>query len=137
MFNINELHHSNLGPGSLDFGVHSTFSQELNLLSEELKDQEQPETSDHVTDLDQSIRNLALTQQQLAAPPAKSRKRKAPTLHESDWAPYRNRIIELHILANRPLKEVREAIEKEFGFCAVYVPGRRHNDSYVLTQLHV
>ncbi|KAF1936341.1 hypothetical protein EJ02DRAFT_359368, partial [Clathrospora elynae] len=51
--------------------------------------------------------------------PSKFRKKKALTLHESDWASYKDRIIELHILENRPLREVREIMEKEFGFCAV------------------
>ncbi|KAF1838133.1 hypothetical protein BDW02DRAFT_489931 [Decorospora gaudefroyi] len=51
-------------------------------------------------------------------PPAIPRRKKAPTLRESDWEPYKARIIELHITQKRPLPEVRLLIEKEYGFTA-------------------
>ena len=56
-------------------------------------------------------------------PPTKTRKRKAPTLRAVEWEPYKARIIELHITQNPPLslKEVKDTMEKEFGFVAEYV----------------
>jgi len=54
-------------------------------------------------------------------PPARPRKRKAPTLRAGDWEPYKAQIIELHITQGLPLKEVRERMEKGFGFSAEYV----------------
>ena len=54
-------------------------------------------------------------------PPARPRKRKAPTLRAGDWEPYKAQIIELHITQGLPLKEVKERMEKEFGFSAEYV----------------
>ena len=54
-------------------------------------------------------------------PPAKPRKRKAPTLRADAWEPYKARIIELHIQQGLPLREVKENIMKEFGFTAKYV----------------
>jgi hypothetical protein len=53
-------------------------------------------------------------------PPAKKRKKKAPTLRADQWEPYRDRIKELHIDQNLPLREVKNVIEREFGFTAVY-----------------
>lgn len=50
-------------------------------------------------------------------PPPKPRKRKAPTLRESDWEPYRERITELYA-TKMPLKVVKHTIESETGFCA-------------------
>jgi len=52
---------------------------------------------------------------------ARPRKKKAPTLRESDWGPYKDRIIQLHHVEKRPLPEVRILIEQEFGFSAEYV----------------
>lgn len=49
------------------------------------------------------------------------RKKKARTLRESDWEPYKDRIIQLHHVEKRPLPEVRILIEQEFGFIAEYV----------------
>lgn len=54
-------------------------------------------------------------------PPIRPRKRKAPTLHANAWEPYKARIVELHITQGVPLKEVKEHVEKEFGFVAEYV----------------
>jgi hypothetical protein len=51
-------------------------------------------------------------------PPAPSRKKKAPTLRASDWEPYKARIIELHIVQNLSIPNVRSIIEEEFGFKA-------------------
>ena len=58
-------------------------------------------------------------------PPSRPRKRKAPTLRASDWEPYKDQIIELHTNQGLPLKEVREKMEKEFGFSAEYVTNLR------------
>jgi hypothetical protein len=49
---------------------------------------------------------------------ARPRKKKAQTLRESDWEPYRNKIIELHITRKLPLPKVKALIEEEFGFTA-------------------
>ena len=56
-------------------------------------------------------------------PPTKTRKKKAPTLRPADWEPYKARIIELHITQDPPLslKEVKDTMEREFGFVAEYV----------------
>lgn len=51
-------------------------------------------------------------------PPAKPRKRKAPTLRADDWEPYKARIIELHIEQDTPLRKVKEMMERETGFTA-------------------
>lgn len=51
-------------------------------------------------------------------PPTKTRKRKAPTLRREAWDPYQDRIKELHITQRLPLREVKDIIEKEFGFIA-------------------
>ncbi|KAF2829125.1 hypothetical protein CC86DRAFT_368201 [Ophiobolus disseminans] len=50
-------------------------------------------------------------------PPAKTRKRKAPTLRESDWEPYKDQINELYT-SGMPLKQVKEFIEAEHSFHA-------------------
>jgi hypothetical protein len=54
-------------------------------------------------------------------PPIKPRKGKVPTLRSEAWQPYKNRIIELHITQDLPLREVKNIIEKESGFTAEYV----------------
>ncbi|KAJ4305590.1 hypothetical protein N0V90_001121 [Kalmusia sp. IMI 367209] len=51
-------------------------------------------------------------------PPARPRKRKAPTLRADDWGLYKNRILDLHISQNLPLPKVRQMIEEEYGFKA-------------------
>ncbi|KAF2114628.1 hypothetical protein BDV96DRAFT_647324 [Lophiotrema nucula] len=51
-------------------------------------------------------------------PPTQSRKRKAPTLRAEDWEPYRDRIVDLHITQDLPLKEVKQTMKDEFGFSA-------------------
>jgi hypothetical protein len=53
-------------------------------------------------------------------PPGKSRKKKAPTLRESDWKPHQGRITELYT-SGMPLKEVKDVIELETSFSAEYV----------------
>ncbi|KAH7255284.1 uncharacterized protein BKA55DRAFT_537697 [Fusarium redolens] len=55
---------------------------------------------------------------QSMAPPPKQRRKKAPTLRAKDWEPYKARVLELHDTQKKPLNEVREIIEKEFGFTA-------------------
>lgn len=59
-------------------------------------------------------------------PPARPRKRKAPTLRESDWAPYKDQVDELYT-SGMPLKKVKEIIEVEHGFCAEYVSFGKHS----------
>lgn len=53
----------------------------------------------------------------MALPP-KSRKSKATKLKETDWKPYKNIIIDLHVRLRQPLPKVREYMEKELGFVA-------------------
>lgn len=50
------------------------------------------------------------------APSRPMRKPKARTLHNEDWAPVKNRVVEL--LKEKPLGEVRSMIFTEFGFQA-------------------
>jgi hypothetical protein len=56
--------------------------------------------------------------------PAKTRKPKAPTLKDADWAPHKDLIIDLHITQQKPLKWVRAYMEKEHMFRAAYEPSR-------------
>lgn len=51
--------------------------------------------------------------------PVKIRKRKAPTLKEKDWEPYKIRVLQLHVNQDKPLTEVK-AIMEESGFQAEY-----------------
>jgi Clr5 domain len=51
-------------------------------------------------------------------PSAKTRKRKAPKLNAEAWEPHKPHIKWLHIDLGLPLKEVKERMEKEFGFRA-------------------
>lgn len=57
----------------------------------------------------------------IAIPDTRARKKKARTLRESDWEPYKDRIIQLHLTEKRPLTEVKTTVEQEFGFTAEYV----------------
>jgi len=73
-----------------------------------------------------SEENATSSQLQTPPPPnpiadARPRKKKAQTLRETDWEPYKDRIIQLHVTEKRPLSEVRILIEQEFGFNAEYV----------------
>jgi Clr5 domain len=58
---------------------------------------------------------------QTMGPPTNTRRKKAPTLRCEAWAPYKDRIIELHITQGLPLREVKIIIENDFGFIAEYV----------------
>lgn len=55
------------------------------------------------------------------APPRRPRRKKAPTLRNTDWEPYKDRILDLHATLGLPLGEVKRKIEDEFGFIATYV----------------
>lgn len=57
----------------------------------------------------------------LMGPPAKQRKRKAPTLRADAWEPYKDHVIRLHINEGKSLPEVKEIMEREFHFKAEYV----------------
>ena len=47
-----------------------------------------------------------------------TRKRKAPTLRDQDWEPYKKRILELHMKPNLTQKDVMDLINQEYGFKA-------------------
>ena len=49
---------------------------------------------------------------------APGRKRKAPTLKDSDWEPMKVRITQLYVEENLTVPRLREAIQTEFGFQA-------------------
>ncbi|KAF5699931.1 kinesin light chain 2 [Fusarium mundagurra] len=51
-------------------------------------------------------------------PPRKSRKKKAPTLRDEDFEPFKDRILELYETQKLPLEKVKSIIEEEFGFTA-------------------
>ncbi|KAF5605945.1 kinesin light chain 2 [Fusarium subglutinans] len=51
-------------------------------------------------------------------PPRKSRKKKAPTLRDEDFEPFKDRILELYETHKLPLEKVKTVIEEEFGFTA-------------------
>ena len=53
-------------------------------------------------------------------PRARSRKKKAPTLRERDWAPYKDQIINLYD-SGMPLKRLKATVEAQTGFHAEYV----------------
>ena len=58
------------------------------------------------------------------SPPPKRRKKKAPTLRDKDWEPYKDRILELRDTQELSLQEIKETIEKEYGFTAEYGSSR-------------
>jgi hypothetical protein len=58
-------------------------------------------------------------------PPDRPRKRKAATLREEDWKPYKKPILDLHIEQKVPLQKVRELIVEKYGFKAEYVASVR------------
>ena len=72
-----------------------------------------------------------ITADEVMESPAKARKPKAPTLKDVDWAPYKDLIIDLHIMREQPLEWVRTYMESEYGFKAAYEPLR------TLRKLHV
>ncbi|KAL9567793.1 hypothetical protein ACKAV7_008096 [Fusarium commune] len=51
-------------------------------------------------------------------PPRRSRKKKAPTLRDEDWEPFKDRILELYEMHKLPLEKVKTMIEEEFCFTA-------------------
>ncbi|PVI02948.1 TPR-like protein [Periconia macrospinosa] len=51
-------------------------------------------------------------------PPVQLRKKKAPTLREKQWAPYKDRILQLHIEMKMSLPQVKKKMEEEYGFKA-------------------
>nr|RBQ98924.1 hypothetical protein FVER53263_03224 [Fusarium verticillioides] len=51
-------------------------------------------------------------------PTRKSRKKKAPTLRDEDFEPFKDRILELYETQKLPLQKVKSIIEEEFGFTA-------------------
>ncbi|KLO88867.1 uncharacterized protein LW93_12282 [Fusarium fujikuroi] len=51
-------------------------------------------------------------------PPRKSRKKKAPTLRDEDFEPFKDRILELYETQKLSLEKVKSMIEEEFGFTA-------------------
>lgn len=69
--------------------------------------------------LDSTISYAGETSAMETAPPAKTRKKKAPTLRVEDWEPYKARVLELHVAQDRPLIEVK-AIMDQSGFKAEY-----------------
>ena len=46
------------------------------------------------------------------------RRQKAATMSDQRWEPASDRIRQLYVVDGRPIKEVREKINAEFGFCA-------------------
>ncbi|KAF5666739.1 kinesin light chain 2 [Fusarium circinatum] len=52
-------------------------------------------------------------------PPRKTRKKKAPTLRDEDFEPFKDRILELYETHKLPLEKVKTMIEEEFGFTAL------------------
>jgi len=69
-------------------------------------------------------------------PPSRIRKKKAPTLRENDWEPFRERIVDLYS-SGMPLKQVKQAMETEFKFCAEYVSDVRREESFELAKRSV
>lgn len=61
--------------------------------------------------------SLPFSAPQGEASSTKRRKKKATTLHDSDWEPFKKRIVELHN-SHWPLKKIQQIMEKDFGFRA-------------------
>lgn len=53
-------------------------------------------------------------------PPARPRKRKAPTRRADAWEPYEHHILDLHVTQGLSLSEVRRMMEVEYDFKAEY-----------------
>ncbi|ORY12441.1 hypothetical protein BCR34DRAFT_482643 [Clohesyomyces aquaticus] len=66
----------------------------------------------------ESFNEVQLAPADSMGPPPKTRKRKAPTLRAHDWEPYKARILQLHVTEDRPLREVKQTMETDFGFVA-------------------
>ncbi|KAF4947303.1 hypothetical protein FGADI_10512 [Fusarium gaditjirri] len=64
------------------------------------------------------LRTTQITTTPSTDPPRKSRKKKAPTLREEDWEPFKDRILDLYETQKLPLERVKTMIEEEFGFTA-------------------
>jgi hypothetical protein len=136
MPDITDLYLFGLSSDKSSSEAQDAFLQELDLLSGEVDGEERMQAFPAVTDLNHSVQEFNKTDQQPASLPATSRRRKVPTLYECDWASYKNRIVQLHIRENRPLKEVRAIMENEVGFCAVYVHSPVHtmpSNAYPIT----
>lgn len=72
--------------------------------------------SDHMNGL--GAADAQITTTPTPGPPRKSRKKKAPTLRDEDFEPFKDRILELYETQKLPLGKVKSMIEEEFGFTA-------------------
>ncbi|KAF5972154.1 hypothetical protein FBULB1_8876 [Fusarium bulbicola] len=61
---------------------------------------------------------VQITPTATTGPPRKTRKKKAPTLRDEDFEPFKDRILELYETHKLPLEKVKTTIEEEFGFTA-------------------
>ncbi|KAF5637361.1 kinesin light chain 2 [Fusarium tjaetaba] len=66
----------------------------------------------------EDLRATQITPAPSMGPPRRSRKKKAPTLRDGDWEPFKDRILELYETYKLPLEKVKTMIEEEFGFTA-------------------
>ncbi|CVK90685.1 uncharacterized protein FPRN_07256 [Fusarium proliferatum] len=72
-------------------------------------------SSDNMDDLGAAAQ---ITPTPTLGPPRKSRKKKAPTLRDEDFEPFKDRILELYETQKLSLQKVKSMIEEEFGFTA-------------------
>ncbi|RKL33898.1 hypothetical protein BFJ72_g9680 [Fusarium proliferatum] len=72
--------------------------------------------SDHMNGLGAAAAQITPTP--TPGPPRKSRKKKAPTLRDEDFEPFKDRILELYETKKLSLEKVKSMIEEEFGFTA-------------------
>jgi hypothetical protein len=56
----------------------------------------------------------------MSQPEARTRRKKAQTLHDCDWEPYKSTITLLYT-TNTSVKEIQEYMETQHGFRAEYV----------------
>ncbi|KAF5707003.1 kinesin light chain 2 [Fusarium globosum] len=73
-------------------------------------------SSDHMNGLGAAAAQITPTP--TPGPPRKSRKKKAPTLRDEDFEPFKDRILELYETKKLSLEKVKSMIEEEFGFTA-------------------
>lgn len=64
------------------------------------------------------VDNLPPNCRKVSQSSARKRAPKAPTMSANSWKPYERRIQQLYVQERKPLKELREIVNREFGITA-------------------